>query len=212
MDRILSTVVETQGSMTDLLRRFSSIDQKLEGLDDTVTKHAEQLDSLAARVSAVENGINSSADKSSGSPAPEGHGTNEVVLVAGSNEGPRPDAALVASLLGRPVDEVIVPHAASKIVQFVDDAQRLDVIKHKLCGSGLWCNPKRSEAQGRTFKEWKAIAAWANESIQEFEVDMREKAIYSKTGLTLAMMSSKQDHIVWKDQSFRLKWLGRKKE
>ena len=137
---------------------------------------------------------------------------SEAVLVVGSNEGPRPSVDLVASLLGRPADDFAVPHAGSKIVQFVANPRKVDVFKHRLCSSGLWCDVKRSPAQSRTLGEWKEIMKWAQQHEASLNVDSRVRTITSGAGTVVVKVSKDAEHITWLDTPLRLRWLGRPKE
>ena len=56
MDKILDTVLETKTTMAEFVTRQAALENKVEGLGETVSKHGIELQSLVARMEAVESG------------------------------------------------------------------------------------------------------------------------------------------------------------
>ena len=201
---IFNVSTETNSIVKGLIPRLDEVEAKTAALEDRVAKleAAESQSQNMTANSSVEP--NTSGDEKSSKPP-------ELIVIG--QEGPdkvRPDVTLVAKLLERPEEDIKVIFAGSTVVEVLYKHGQLEVVRHKLAGSGLWANIKSPPEVRAAQRELRKIFEWFGTQ-QECvgTCQWSTKTIVDAAGRTLVGLSEKRDKVVWHDSGLKLKWLSR---
>ena len=201
---IFNVSTETNSIVKGLIPRLDAVEAKTSSLEDRVAK-------LEAAESQSQNMTANSSVKSDTSGDDKSSKPPELIVIG--QEGPdkvRPDVTLVAKLLERPEGDIKVTFAGSTVVEVLYKHGQLEVVRHKLVGSGLWANIKSPPEVRAAQRELRKIFEWFGAQ-QECvgTCQWSTKTIVDASSRTLVGLSERRDRVVWHDSGLKLKWLSR---
>ena len=208
----------TQPSLADVFALQLETNLSIKEMRDEFKPRLEAVETrqcdLEERVAKVERTLEQQAERGSTpspSPSREQPGKAQQIIVVGS-DGPekvRPNVSEVAKLLSRPESDIKVTFPGSTVVEVLWEGQ-LEVLRHRLVGSGFWANVKTPPAERKAQKELRLIIDWfGNQSEVVGTAQWSSKQIVDSAGKPLVGLADKRDRVVWHCHKLRLKWLAR---